>query len=210
MMIRVTSFEIPAEINTLDIKFLPKNMALGYEEKGEGIIWDGNTDGLTKVVKELEADGVLMRLTGYKMSDETPSIDEIVGKECFVIEIENGETSYTITEDSCIVFADNGSYLVGEDLNIIVCLDDNTVLPLTELMGIGGDIVCPEAGIWFTQIAADGVVIAQTTSLRLPDTLVPINEKFVPDTIARKKDLDEAISSLDSALAFAIGSGVIV
>ena len=197
MLARVTSFEIPAEIKTLDIKYLPKNMALGYEVKGEGIYWDGNTEGLTEVAIEFEEDGALIRMMGCKVSDETPSIDEIIGKQFFIYDGYE-EYSDTIIEDGVIVFADNGSYFVGEGLNIIICLDDNTVFPLMELVGIGEDIVIPEAGIWFMQLTADGAIISQTISLRSPDTFVTIDEKFIPDTIARKSELDSVSAALSN------------
>ena len=195
------------ELKTIDLKFLPPNMALGYEEKGEGIIWDGNTDGLTEVATEFDADGTLMELAFYKMSDKTPSISEMVGRQQSLSSVD-GESSEIVTEGSCSVFADNGSYMVG-DVFIIVCLSNDTTLPLVEMMGAAEDITFPEAGIWFAKMSVGGAVMMQTTSLTSPDTLVPIDEKFIPDTIARKSDLDAAISSLDSALTSAIGSGVL-
>ena len=36
-----------------------------------------------------------------------------------------------------------------------------------------------------------------------------IDEKFIPDTVARQNDLDRAVSRIDSALTSAIGSGVL-
>lgn len=177
------------ELKTIDIKYLPENMALGYEEKGEGITWDGNTDGLTEVVTELEVDGTLMGLAFYKMSDKTPSISEMVGRQQSLSGVD-GESSEIVTEGSCSVFADNGSYMVG-DVFIIVCLSNDTTLPLVEMMGAAEDITFPEAGIWFAKVSVGGAVMMQAASLRSPDTLVPIDEKFIPDTIARKSDLDD-------------------
>lgn len=196
------------ELKTIDLKFLPPNMALGYEEKGEGIIWDGNTDGLTEVATEFEEDGTLIRLAFYKVSDETPSISEMVGRQ-WSLSGADGESSEIVTEGSCSVFADDGSYMVGGDVFVIVCLSNDTTLPLAEMMGVAEDITFPEAGIWFAKASVGGAVMMQAISLRSPDTLVPIDEKFIPDTIARKSDLNATISALDSALTSAIGSGVL-
>jgi hypothetical protein len=107
--------------------------------------------------------------------------------------IDRGEMGYIVMDtNSGTVFA-SASFKAGEfDLSIFAP---------------GLTMECSSSGLWFLYFDDS----LYTNSLTSADYQIQqLGEKFIPDTIARKKDLDEAISLLDSTLAFAIGSGVIV
>lgn len=202
------------ELKTLDIKYLPQNMALGYEDKAfEDIVFDGNTDGLEFVSLDLGD----MVLSWYRVSDKFVPLSNMIGAVYLAPPITNPEGVFQEKEfsDYDIQISSNGSYYY--DISFISVSEPNTTLDLD-----GIEVMFPSEGIWFVQYDfGDGAEYIKY--LKSPNQIVQLDEKFIPDTIARKSDLkkidlsnyynksdiDNKFSELDLALSSAIGNGVL-
>ena len=183
-----TTFTIEIEINkvkTLDIKYLPKNIEYGYEEKVfNDIVWDGNTNGLLEVIKEVEAgDGAVLQVQGYKVSDEVISKSDIDGAIFGAMYIDSTEEETdNISQDKLIDVNSNGSF-VHESVLFACITQNNTTADLSAIEpGITIDI--PESGIWFIKLVTNGVMMASAISLTTIKTNIKqIDSKFIKDKI---------------------------
>ena len=175
-------------IKTLDIKYLPKNMALGYETKAfEDIVWDGNTDGLLSVRKDVDMgeDGVLT-FTCYKVSDAILPKELVNGAEMTYTH-QDGEDTAEIDANYLFDVNANGTYVDGEKVSFFCVTEANTSADLSE-MAPDLTVDFPESGVWFVVQEADGMEIMHTQSLKAPSQIVKIDGKFIqtghPNTIA--------------------------
>ena len=169
---------------TLDIKYLPKNMALGYESKPfENIVWDGNTEGLTNVSVDVEVrPGVTATYKAYKVSDQIPTKSDIVGATMTVYQQENdSEESIIIADDDLISASGNGSFYDNFP-GFYVVTKDNDTIDMSELIP-GLSVVMPKAGVWFVAPEIGGVLYYRTTSLIPRVDLKKIDKKFLPSTL---------------------------
>ena len=175
-------------VKTLDIKYLPKNMALGYEEKvTDDIVWDGNTDGLPSASFDMsweEGDEVInVTYAWYKVSDVTLSKDECIGATIIMSYPEGDEESTTIDDGDMFDIGTNGSFVVS-DLMALNIVQDNESIDLTDIMGVEETITFSEAGTYFMMGIINGVPAITVTRFLFPSTLVKIDKKFLPIGVA--------------------------
>ena len=147
-----------------------------FYEEGTGAVieWDGNTEGRDQVT-----------LNGtpshwYKVSDLTPTEDEL---SAFVIEASDG----TVYPNELV-----GSF-VGEDMLFAQVF---IVFYNTEATLDGALLSVPSPGIYF--VCVDGVYIEKFTYGST--TIKKLDEKFIPDTIARVGEVSGGLSPTAVAL----------
>ena len=176
-----------SDIKTLDIKYLPKNMALGYEDKSfSDIIWDGNTDGLISTSCDIDmGDGMILTYIYYKVSDEFILADLVSGASC-TTSSPDGEETYIVNLDNVAV-QDSGTWIDTMSMSVVSCVSPNETITFEDM---GMSFTFPEVGTYFLLGVIGGEVLAQTVSLVGSGTIKYIDEKFIPDSIARKSDLE--------------------
>lgn len=180
------SISIVSEIvKALDIKYLPENMALGYESKSfEDVIWNGNIDGLPILTQEVDIEGAPFVISYIKVSDIFISKESVLGGE--ILGYNFGDIQTITIDNSCISNeTTSGSYWVDLYVANIAIDNDVTVMPELEL-----EFVFPSAGTWVLLAKTDGEVGIQFQHLKSGVAITPIDEKFIPDTIARKSELN--------------------
>lgn len=140
-----------------------------YEENNQTTIeWDGSTDGRVTFV--------VSGRTYYKISDNTPTADDIAAS---TFELSNGE-SVSVTSELFTGFT-NGMAKIGDYLYVI---DESTYT------GDGDLSIASSDGIYVCVI--DGVYPSKFTYGAV--TIHQLEEKFIPDTIARVSELPEGFS----------------
>lgn len=145
-----------------------------YEEgSGATITWDGNTEGL-------ESSNSFQGVTSYHVSDLTPSIDELIGGN---LAFSDGQ-SLEVAEDWIITLSDD-VIMIGE-LSVFVAYKENATFTNSNTT-----VVFPKQGVYFTK-GNDGVFY--TSSLIYGSSIIKtLDEKFIPDTIARITDIEYAL-----------------
>ena len=160
-----------------------------FEDTAIVFNWDGNKNGLDAMFVQVSSDGYGFGV--YKISNETISYEDLSGG--------------TITVDGStqeIVAIPMGNYITASATNeklmkyFVVLKDGKLSFPNPNMT-----TTYATKGIYF----AEGVTEIRSAK----GSIKQIEEKFIPDTIARKNDIDEAIQSIDTAIASAIGSGVV-
>lgn len=150
------------------------------------ITWDGNTEGsVTFKCNEYGIDW-------YKVSDVVPTLSEL----------ESATVRFHAAEDGVIECNDDLDGWVGptNNGNIEDYLEfdwgDDVILVVISAVGTWG---APETGIYFAKNTDD----AYTHSITIPGykgfkaeqtVVTPLDEKYIPDTIATKAYVDEVIS----------------
>ena len=158
-----------------------KNRPGGYEE-GFEITWDGDTTGRVSAT----AEG--MPLAWYKVSDKILTADQIIG--ATVTAVQNGVSrSFVVTSD--IVFRGDYGVIISEAV-IIIATKQGTF----NMKGINVSI--PEPGIYFAN-GSLGAYSSLTTSLSNIITH-PFDDKYIPDSIVRKAELDSRITEKEVIL----------
>ena len=179
-----TSKLLKEDIKTLDIKYLPKNMALGYEEKAfEDIIWDGNTDGLDSTSMDVDTgDGYIVQFKAYKVSDAVLSKSQMVGGKITYITDSGDENEFDIDDlDGLIDVNSNGSFF-GGDPSFFVITEDNTDADLSMVIpGLSTNFA--EKGIWFLKPEVGGMVMYCTTGIISGSEVTKIDVKYLPTDI---------------------------
>ena len=151
-----------------------------FYEEGFEITWDGNPEGLT----QLPDMGSTLRF--YKVSDSVLSKSDLIGAEAVGV---NGDESVTrIISEQDIEELGSGIMLNVQDAIICVTTDfsDDSSIPPLNL----------EKGIYFNY-DPHGIY---TASLKKTNIKV-IDEKFIPETIARTPNDDEIVLTLLEANA---------
>ena len=133
-----------------------------YEEGRQIISWDGNTEGL----ESFERSGLFL----YRVSDETPSYEEL--------------------QNHIMTIIDQGQYWSGTesiynegdsvDLGVMVVINYEN----DNLLGSDGSRV--STGTYFAKPAED---IYVTSLVYGESTVKPLDEKFIPSTVARISDI---------------------
>lgn len=139
-----------------------KNRTHWVEGSGATIEWDGNTEGRDSFVVGIG--------TYYKVSDLTPSKAEVVGSM-----ITGGGTSFVV-EESWLV---DSTGATASD-TFVVAYEKTVILNGTE-------VTVPSTGTYFlltSEIYISSLTYGSTT-------YHPLDEAFIPDTIARKSDIPE-------------------
>lgn len=140
------------------------------------IEWDGNTEGLVSVM-------LLGEPTLYKVSDLTPPSSDVLGGK---IRMLNGKEP--TVDESDISECEDGYSIVFPA--IVVANKPNATL--TEF---GMDFVFPEAGTYFFHTPNDHV--CSLTSTAQTGELKTLDEKYIPDSIARVEDIPEPVTEWD-------------
>ena len=184
-------------INALDEKFIPDTIARKsdienftyswndltdkpFGEQGmEPIIWDENTEGLVSfdILADMGGDGTTL---AFKVSDLTPSKEEFLGGILTIRQESLGERALNLTDET-LMFNEEAGVLLHTGLWLVVIYADKPMAQYTP------------AGIYFLK-DLDGV--ESTLSLAFPESLSnvkPIDEKFIPDTIARATDIQAEV-----------------
>lgn len=135
-----------------------------WEVDGNAIFeWDGSTDGRDSV--EL-GEG----MTFYKVSDKTPGMSELVGTWI----TDNTGEMIQLSEDTMMEM--DGVLSIGPMA---------IVTTVTELTMDETTINFPSTGVYFLMGGGNYV----TAILDTPPVVHPLDEKFIPDTIARLEDI---------------------
>lgn len=151
-----------------------KNRPGGYEERFE-ITWDGDTTGRVKIT----AKG--MPLVWYKVSDKILTADDIIGDTITVIQ--NGVSQSSVVTSDAVAREDYG--VITGDGQIILAAQQGTYV---STMG-GFSISIPETGVYFVYMSSAG---ATTYTTSLSHIIVhPFDDKYIPDTIARKDEVPD-------------------
>lgn len=141
-----------------------------WEENGQTVIeWDGNTDGRDSFVFSNSDNNV----TFYKVSDIIPLPSEVIGGTEVFTNNDGTVFSYTITSDS--VYENEGCFSALEVLFITK----------TDFTFNGVSITAPSTGCYFPYLGGNYISNITYNSVIVHQ----IDEKFIPDTIARISDI---------------------
>ena len=144
-----------------------KNRPGGYET-GFEITWDGDTTGRVKITGD---DG---RFIWYKVSDKILTADQIIG--ATITMVQNGVTEQFVVSDEEISEQEFGYFVI--EFVVMVAMKQGT-------FNVNGlNISIPETGIYF--ISAGGTAHISSFS---KITVHPFDDKYIPDSIARKDEI---------------------
>ena len=200
---RTIEFIIGGELKQIDLKYLPSNIALGYEEKPfDDITWNGiatNKKMVTMLEMELpedEGDG----LAGYyfvKMSN-TPikSVNNVIGGYITISDEDPGE----ITSNDYVL--GNNCWYLGADIPYVINV---TSLPasidLTDAIGVTVEL--PSIGVYFLGCYVNrdfAAPMMYTGALKPNSKIVTIDPKFIPANLNdyyTKSEVDNALNNID-------------
>lgn len=149
-----------------------------WEENNQTVIeWDDNTEGRDS----FEFSGA----TFYKVSDLVPQEDTVVGG---TLAFSSGE-SMSVGTDTIV--AGEGGYIIFEPAIVM----KSTKATIADI-----PIEAPSTGIYFVSYGAS----EYTSSLTYGSTIVhPLDEKWIPDSIARKTDIPKLDATLTKSGAAA-------
>ena len=184
-----------------------------YEEGGIEITWDGNTDGL-EIVSFYDDEGNELDTfiaSVYKVSDLTPTKDEIKGSVLEIAQYENGEKgeSLTLSSENATdeyesidgVYERSNGKVVTLGMYMMVAYEDNAVLSIPEA---GFSISLPKAGTYFyreNQSENYGFV----SKVTIPGSIKQLDMKFIPNTIATKEYVDQLLGTSVEEIASLVG-----
>ena len=131
-----------------------------YVEDDPSITFDGNTEGLT-VLDLSDSWGVVY----YKISDYTPELSQVMGQR-----FSDTSREYVVTEDLVDPYCAEPAYMIG--YSYLVVPEDNCA--------ISEDKVVAEKGLY----AGSNI-----TYIGISPKTKHIDEKYIPDTIARVEDV---------------------
>ena len=159
-----------------------KNRPGGYEE-GFEITWDGDTTGRVKATTE---GGAGMPGEWYKVSDKILTADDIIGGTITLVQ--NGVTEQFVVLDEEISEQEFGYSMA--DFTVLIAMKQGTFNVNR------ANISIPETGIYFIS-AGDTTYISSFSN----STVHPFDDKYIPDSIARKAELDSRITEKEVILA---------
>lgn len=160
-----------------------KNRPGGYEG-GFEITWDGDTTGRVSITAEGS------QFVWYKVSDKILTADDIIGGTVTGVENDVSQ-SFVLTSDT-VVREDYG--VMTSDGLIIVAAQQGTYV---STMG-GFSISIPETGVYFAYMTSAGnIMYTSSLSTTIP---IPFDDKYIPDSIARKAELDSRITEKEVIL----------
>lgn len=143
-----------------------KNRTHYIEKAFEDIEWDGNTTGLVAAIPANASSGGY-----YKVSDQVPTIDDLLG-------------ATLVRFDGAVIEITEQEFYQLDD-KVLYCHQPHVIIVSEPTTSLWGDVY-PEAGVYFMTYAAMGVY---TRSLKAKETVYQLDEKYIPDTIARTVDL---------------------
>ena len=146
-----------------------------YEEGSQTVIeWDGNTEGRDSFTANWLNDNA----TYYKVSDDVPAADDLVGGSVSVVF--DGTTVQLPIESVDMLKQGNGAY----SLEGMVVFVRNTTFDFADAsINNGADVItAPSCGVYIVDRS-----VAEITSITYGSTTVhQLDEKFIPESIARK------------------------
>lgn len=146
-----------------------KNRPGGYEE-GFEITWDGDTTGRVS----MSVEGVPG--AWYKVSDKILTPDQFIGGTMTMIQ--NG-----VSEQAVVTGDDIGEQEFGYMISFSIIIASET----GDFNVYGSNIHIPELGVYFANVIVDDVSSRVSSLSRL--ILIPFDEKYIPDSIARKDEV---------------------
>ena len=158
-----------------------KNRPGGYET-GFEITWNGDTDGRVSITTE----GV--PYVWYKVSDKILTLDQLMGG--MVTVIQNGVLNQMIITDETCLETEFG-YMLG-NFSIFIAAETGDF----NIEGL--NIHIPESGVYFVNASAGGMSVRVSSLSNI--IAHPFDEKYIPDTIARKAELDSRITEKEVIL----------
>ena len=169
--------------NDITAKDYIKNRPGGYEE-GFEITWDGDTTGRPSAT----AEG--MSNAWYKVSDKILTVDDIIGATATAVQ--NGVSQSFVVTSDIVVREDYGASI--SEGTIIIATKQGTYDSAME----GPSISIPETGVYFPYMSSVGTTM-YTSSL---SNIIahPFDDKYIPDSIARKAELDSRITEKEVIL----------
>ena len=170
---------------TLDLKYLPKNIALGYTtKKFEDIYY--NTKEVAFNSRSIcidvdDGEGNILQITAYKASDMLLTKSQVLDSRVWYFYEDEGcyiDWWDLNSVDYLVDVNPNGSFVTGEG-NFFVITEDNTDADLSEFVP---DLYVnfPERGIWFTTVGSDGMIFQGTLGLTSLGEITPIDLKYLP------------------------------
>ena len=144
-----------------------------YEEgSGATITWDGNTEGRDTFTT---AGG----LTLYKISDQVPAKEDVIGGSIIL-----GGEEAEITGD-----------MIGEYNGCYSIFTTTVVVQETDFEFVGGSCTAPSTGMYanISQFPDSAPLIISYGSY----TIKQLDEKFIPDTIARVDEIEDYINNVE-------------
>ena len=167
--------------NNTTAKDYIKNRPGGYET-GFEITWDGDTTGRVKAT----AEGV--PYVWYKVSDKILTMDQIIG--CKITFVKNGESVQDVITNELLF-----EYEFG-----IMIFEFAIISKKSGVYAMGaGEISIPEPGIYFVNFSMNDFSILVSSLSKI--IAYPFDDKYIPDTIARKAELDSRITEKEVILA---------
>ena len=148
-----------------------KNRPGGYEE-GFEITWDGDTTG------RISATAEGMPYVWYKVSDKILPPDQVIGSTITLVQ--NGvATQSVITGDA---YSEVEFGYMTKDVYVFI-------VEKTGDFNIGINIHIPEPGVYFVNAIANGMSIRVSSLFNI--IAHPFDDKYIPDTIARRDEVPD-------------------
>lgn len=146
-----------------------------FYEEGEQttITWDGNTEGRDSLVADF-----MFNVSFYKVSDLLPTKDELIGATVTL------DTTTTITESSFAMADENAT--IAEAFIVVYG---------TAFSFNSAEYTVPSPGIYFPNMGNTYTTLLAYGS----SSIVQLDEKFIPDTIARIRDLPVGLPDVTTA-----------
>ncbi len=166
-----TGFETTTTVvKPIETKYLPEHLQFGEEKAFEPIVWDGNTEGL-----ETFYDGSYVKIASYVSITDPSQVENFILK----LFDENGnvarEDNYAGSQ--CVEVMEHGWAVAGGEY----------ALASDGQLSMNG-IDVPE-GVWGANFPALGLGSSETITILPSTTVKPLNEKYIPDSIARVSDI---------------------
>ena len=154
-----------------------KNRPGGYEENLE-ITWDGDTTGRVSATAEN------VPFVWYKVSDKILTADQVIGSTITLVQ--NGVSKQMVVTGEAVIEVEVG-IMVNEF--VIIATKQGTF----NIQGINASV--PEPGVYFTRSG-------DTTYVSFLSRIIthPFDDKYIPDSIARKAELDSRITEKEVIL----------
>ena len=178
------------ELKTLDIKYLPKNMALGYETKAfEDITWDGNTFGKPIVSFDVEMESGTATYAICKVSDVILTKNDYINA-IVTIDFADGSEQEDVIGSQIVDITPNGSFAVLDSNPVFTIVQDNETADFDAIFGMGGIQTIPESGTWFVAGLVSGETMMYTKKLQASASVTKIDKKFLPDVLPEVSHYD--------------------
>jgi hypothetical protein len=160
------------------------------EEGIAPIAWDGNTEGRDACTVEDSSFSL------YKVDDRVFTVDQLDGATLFM-SYNGTESSQPITKDMC--FGNDSTVVCGEMMVMSSSVTGEvSITSASGNMSLSAVLNIPSTGTYFVDMSSMGLIM---TRVEFPAQLKQLDEKYIPDTIARVSDIP-AEASEDEFIEF--------